>query len=234
MTTVTLPLAALAGLVSFASPCFLPVVPAVLASIVGGEARAGRTRAASLALAFVGGFTVVFVAMWASLGTVGALLGEHRATLRVLAGVVLVALGLQVAGLLRLPLLERQVRALESLPGNETRAPSHRRAFLVGLAFAAGWTPCIGPILGAVVGVAATGDAPIEGLALLLAYSLGLGLPLVLVALGADSVRRRFSGLRRHQHAVSVLTGAAIALTGLALATDLLSRVGGLLPALVV
>ncbi|HRW19058.1 MAG TPA: cytochrome c biogenesis CcdA family protein [Dermatophilaceae bacterium] len=256
MTTVTLPLAALAGVVSFASPCFLPVVPAVLGAVLGdaGSARDSRRRSATRTLAFVGGFTVVFVAMWASLGTIGALLGAHRPTLRILGGAVLVVIGLHVAGLVHLPVLDRQARALERVlrtrstvrtgaalqtgsgagPGSVPHAPSHARALLLGLAFAAGWTPCIGPILGTVIGVAAAGDDVLAGTALLLAYAAGLGGPLVLVAVGADSVRRRLGALRRHQRLVSAATGAAIALTGLALIADLLGRVGGLLPTLVV
>lgn len=247
MQSVTVPLALAAGFASFASPCFVPLLPAYLALVAGDPNAPARGATASRAAAFVVGFTVVFVAAWASLGLLSDLLGAQRGTARVLAGLVLVVLGLHLAGVFRLPVLDRQHRLLERIgrlspvAAAAHRAPEgdspaggipaqHLRAGLLGAAFAAGWTPCIGPILAAVIGVATLTETAGSGLVLLLAYSLGLGLPFVLVALGAQSLHRRISALGRHRVGVSAVSGLAVAATGIAMATGLLGRLSGLLP----
>ena len=260
MTTVTLPLAVAAGLASFASPCFLPVVPAVVAQVVG-DGRARGRGAVTRAAAFVVGFSIVFVAVWASLGLVGQVLGDHRDLARVLGGVLLVVMGLHLAGLVEIPLLHRQWRLSAGpvgstrpvgsaglagstgpagpasdrtgtlVPRPDQRTPGHRRALLMGLAFGAGWTPCIGPILGAVIGVA-SGETMADGALLLIAYCLGLGLPLLAVAGGAGVVGSRWSVLRRRAALVEVTSGAIVALTGVALVANLFVRLAATLPAL--
>ncbi len=257
MTTVTLPLAVAAGLASFASPCFLPVVPAVVAQVVG-DGRARGRGAVTRAAAFVVGFSIVFVAVWASLGLVGQVLGDHRDLARVLGGVLLVVMGLHLAGLVEIPLLHRQWRLSTGpvgpvgsagstgstgpagpasdrtgtlVPRPDQRTPGHRRALLMGLAFGAGWTPCIGPILGAVIGVA-SGETMADGALLLIAYCLGLGLPLLAVAGGAGVVGSRWSALRRRAALVEVTSGAIVALTGVALVANLFGRLAATLPAL--
>lgn len=224
------PVAALAGVVSFASPCFLPIVPVFVAYLVGTDAAGARRRAAlAQALTFVLGFTTVFVGLWASIGLVGYLIGDHRDLLRIGGGVVLVVLGLHVAGLVRLPVLDRSVRAAVRV--DLAQRPTYRRSALLGLAFGAGWTPCIGPILGGVLGLATAGESVGQGTVLLLAYALGLGVPFVLVALGATAVSRRLSWLTRHQGAVAVVSGLFLGSTGLLMITDLFSRLAGLAPA---
>lgn len=243
MSAVTVPLATLAGVVSFASPCFLPIVPAYVSYVAGdhgtgtatGAAAAGagrhtRLRAAAQALVFVAGFTLVFVSLWVSLGLVGYALADHRDLLRILGGAVLLLMGLHLAGLLRLSVLLRQVRL--PLPAPAAGRPRVGRSFLLGVAFAAGWTPCIGPILGGVIGLATTTGSVGEGTVLLLAYSLGLGLPFVLVAVGAESLTRRLSWLRRHHDAVSFVAGLLLVALGFLMITDRFGQLAGLVPAL--
>lgn len=230
MTGVTAPLAVLAGVVSFASPCFLPIVPVFVAYLVGTDAHVSRRRTAlAQALTFVLGFSVVFVGLWASIGLVGYLVGDHRDLLRIAGGIVLVVMGLHVAGLVRLPFLERQLRAPMRVDAGQ--APTYRRSALLGLAFGAGWTPCIGPILGGVLGLATVGESVGQGTALLVAYSVGLGVPFVLVALGATAVSRRLAWLTRHQGAVGAVSGLFLGVTGFLMITDLFSRLAGLAPA---
>lgn len=278
-TLLALPLVVLAGVISFASPCFLPVVPVFVSYLLGGRAqadvdgeldaasrRALRRAAATQAVVFVLGFTAVFVAVWASVGLLGHVLSPYRSALRIVGGAIIIVLGLHVAGLIELPFLRRQVRVpmqtvlvasgdLEGTagsPGSHTPAggglataarprpavvdpaslrPSYRRSALMGLAFGAGWTPCIGPTLGAVIGLASSSESVAPGIVLLLAYCLGLGMPFVLVALGVDAVQQRMRALARHEATISLVSGALMVLLGFAIVTDLFGRFTGLLPA---
>ena len=141
---ITIPLALLAGLVSFASPCFLPIVPAFVGQLVGGPQQVSRPAALLNAVSFVAGFSAVFIALWASIGLIGLSLGPYVGIFRVVGGVVLIVMGLHVAGLIEIPLLNRAARLLVR-PGQQGAL----RAGLMGVVFGAGWTPCIGPILGA-------------------------------------------------------------------------------------
>lgn len=292
-TLLALPLVVLAGVLSFASPCFLPVVPVFVSYLVGGSPApstpVARRAAAAQAVVFVLGFTAVFVAMWASVGLLGHVLGAHRSTLRIVGGAIIVVLGLHVAGLIELPFLQRQIgiplRSVLRIAGDTPRgsdttslgsrggdspggrglatgssgrpeaaaapaagsvitaapqrvgvpeptqlAPSYRRSALLGLAFGAGWTPCIGPTLGGVIGLASTGDSVGQGIVLLLAYCVGLGIPFVLVALGAGAAHRHLRRLAAHHTAVSLISGGLLVLLGFAMITDLFGRFVGLFP----
>ena len=144
-------------------------------------------------------------------------------------GAILVVLGLHLAGWIDLAVLSRSLR-LPIRPRLDT-APSAPRSFVLGLAFAAGWTPCIGPILAAVIGLATTTGSVGQGIVLLLAYSLGLGVPFVLVAIGADAVARRLSWLRTHQRVVSIVSGGFLITVGFLMITDRFERLAALVPA---
>jgi cytochrome c-type biogenesis protein len=231
-----------AGLVSFASPCCLPLVPVYVGFIVGSDAdrvRPARSAAFRQSLAFVLGFTVVFVALWASIGLVGYALRDHVSLLRQLGGAVLVVMGLHVAGLISLPVLGRQAgaganmgRLLQRRPDGTVieQAPRVGRSVLFGVVFAAGWTPCIGPILSGIIGLASLRSDVGQGTVLLLAYALGLGIPFILVALGADSLRQRLGWFARHDAAVSVVTGSMLVIVGFLMMTNLLMRLSQFFP----
>lgn len=245
MEGVTIPLAMAAGVVAFLSPCFLPIVPVFLTYLVGGTgATAGATaaatrphgpRVAAHAAAFIGGFTVVFVGLWASIGLVGYLLGDHQELLRIGGGAILVVLGLHVAGLIDIPALHRRVGPAGPAGGARGRtgevAPSFGRSTLMGLAFGAGWTPCIGPILGGVIGLATTASTVGQGSLLLVAFSLGLGIPLLASALGFSRLAGGTSWLMRHQRALSLLNGAVLLIIGFLMISDQFGRLAGLVPA---
>ena len=242
MTILSIAVAFLAGIVSFASPCCLPLVPVYVSYMVGttppGSPRARRV-AFNQALAFVLGFTVVFVALWASIGLVGYLLRDYVGILRQVGGAVLIVMGLHVAGVIRISALYRQVqmpagRVLgKSESGDGTvlvKAPSYVRSSLLGVAFAAGWTPCIGPTLGGIIGLASLNSSVAQGTVLLFAYAFGLGVPFILVAVGATAVNKRLAWFRQHEAAVSLVTGAMLILVGFLMITNLFAKLSAVIP----
>lgn len=244
MTSIGVIVALLAGIVSFASPCSLPLVPVYVGYMVGStdpQSPARRRIALTQSLAFVAGFTAVFVAIWASVGLVGYLVRDAADALRILGGAVLIVLGLHVAGLITVPSLQRELRLPVSVVAgpvagsagpSSTVTPSVVRSSLLGVVFAAGWSPCVGPVLGGIIGLASVSDSVGRGTVLLLAYALGLGIPFVLVALGAAEVNGRLGWFRAHHEVMSMATGAMLVVVGFLMITDLLARTSTLLPAL--
>jgi cytochrome c-type biogenesis protein len=219
----------LAGLISFLSPCVLPLVPPYLGYLGGasietmsrgsaGYDAAARNRLLLTSLCFVLGFTTVFVALGASASLLGQLLLQWRNWLGMLAGAVIVLFGLHFLGWLRIPLLYREARY------RSTAEPaSLLGAYLVGLAFAFGWTPCIGPILSAVITVAGSSASLARGVGLLFTYSLGLGIPFLLAAVAIGPFLGFMQRFKRHLGTVEKIMGAALVLTGLLMLTGSLN-----------
>jgi cytochrome c-type biogenesis protein len=232
VTGLGLVVAFLGGVVSFASPCCLPLVPAYVSYMVGttAEGAVGRRQAFLHGLAFVAGFSLIFIAFWASIGVIGSVLAENARYLRQLGGALLIFLGLHVAGVINVSLLWREVRLVPALGGTgqlgvpPAAAPGYRRSLLFGTFFAAGWSPCIGPILGGILGLASASASFAQGTALLVAYALGLAVPFLAVALGASSIARRLGWVGRHQRAVSLVSGALLVAIGVLMVTNMLSR----------
>ena len=220
MSTVLLPLVAvMAGVISFSSPCCLPLIPSYLSyvsalpvsSLGQTQARAVTLRAAVL---FVGGFTVVFTALGVSFAFVGATVLRDLPQLIRLAGVGIIVLGLAMAGVLRVPFLYRERRLdLARIP----RGPA--AAFPLGMAFAAGWAPCIGPVLATILTAAAATRTAAWGGFLLVCYSAGLGIPFVLLALGFTRARRSLDWLRRHGRGIEIAGGALLVGVGVMFTT---------------
>jgi cytochrome c-type biogenesis protein len=240
VSEVGIPIAFLAGVISFASPCCLPLVPGYVSYMVAtspDDPAASRRVALFHSLAFVVGFTVVFIAIWASVGLVGYLFRDYLGLLRQLGGAVLIFMGLHVAGLISVSALYRDARlpidagsASQAAGGEAQRKPSYGRSALIGVIFSAGWTPCIGPILGGIIGLASVSASVAEGTLLLFVYAIGLGIPFVLVALGATAVSERLRWFRRHQTAVDIATGAMLAGIGFLMITNTFARLSGALP----
>jgi len=217
-------LAFLAGLLSFLSPCVLPLLPVYLSYISGvgvDRLHDRRGRVVGLALLFVAGFTVVFVLLGAGAGGVGRLLIDYRHALTAAAGVFLVLSGLVVAGAIRLP--ERAV-------GVAPRPAGPVGAFLTGTALAIGWTPCIGYVLGAILTMAASSQSAASGALLLLVYSLGMGVPFVLAALAFDWMAARLDVVKRHYRAIRIASGVVLVVFGVLLALGLFERLASRLP----
>src|SRR5712691_134834 len=217
MSGLPLPIAAfVAGLISFLSPCVLPLVPGYLSLISGAGVEELKSPQAQLmrrvmlnSIAFILGFTVVFVALGAAATEIGQLLGIYKHRLARVAGVVIILFGLHLTGIFKIKALYTDAR-LHSLKGSSTPLG----AFVIGFAFAFGWTPCLGPILSAVLTIAAVQDSVFKGILLLAVYSLGLAVPFLMTALLMGRFMKFYSGFRRHMHAVEVASGALLIVLG--------------------
>ncbi|MBU6232932.1 MAG: cytochrome c biogenesis CcdA family protein [Acidobacteria bacterium] len=213
---VAAPIAFVAGLISFLSPCVLPLLPgyvAFLGGVIGRDVgRASRGRAVTGSLAFVMGFTSVFVTAGYVFGGLGQSLREHRRTVEIVFGVITVLLGLTFAGAAPLRALQRERRS-HYLP-RATLAG----AFVLGFLFALGWTPCIGPTLGAILGMAAASDVATawRGTGLAFIYCLGLGIPFVIVAMTGEWASDVSMWLRRHSRHVALVGGLMLVAVGFA------------------
>jgi cytochrome c-type biogenesis protein len=233
-------IAFLGGVVSFASPCCLPLVPAYISYMVGTAGEGDRRRAFLHGLAFVAGFSLVFVAFWASIGAIGYVLADYQQVLRQLGGALLIFLGLQTAGVINVRALWRDTRlmpafgtgtlALAGAPGGAgaMTAPGYGRSLLFGTFFAAGWSPCIGPILGGIIGLATVTATVAQGTLLLIVYAAGLAVPFLAVALGANWVATRLSWVGRHHRIVDTVTGALLIVIGALMVTNTFSRLASL------
>jgi cytochrome c-type biogenesis protein len=221
--------AAGAGLISFLSPCVLPLVPAYLSYMAGttldrmledGDTQAALTRRVFVsALAFVIGFATIFIAMGASASALNRLIIENIDIIGKIAGSVIVLFGLHYMGLLKIPLLYREARFRTR--DNSTGLVG---AYVLGMAFAFGWTPCIGPILATILAVAASRDDLGYGISLLATYALGLGIPFLLAALAVRPFMRFMQRFRRHLRKVEVAAGALLVLTGILIFTSSLGQ----------
>ena len=217
-----------AGAISFLSPCVLPLVPGYVSYVAGesavdGEADRGfllRLNALALSLYFVLGFSTVFVLLGASATALGQLLLSYRYELNIVSGVVVIIFGLFVTGLMRWSWMTRDVRFHAALEGGRPLS-----AYVLGLAFAFGWTPCIGPILGAILTVSAATATVGGGVVLLAVYSLGLGMPFLLAALFTDALARWLRHVGRLGRWLQVVAGGAMVLMGLAMVTGQMSAI---------
>jgi len=257
---LTILVALAAGLLSFLSPCVLPLVPAYIGqltaiAVAAGEpgARPSRWMAVRQSLAYVAGFGAVFTILGITATFMAGPLADYLAALRIVGGALLIVLGLNLAGILHIPVLERTWRPLEagasgslatatgtvalaSGSGSGTASVGDRMgarmvsprggwiaSFGLGAIFAVGWTPCIGIILGAILTMAATSGTTAQGAILLVAYTLGLGLPFIGIALVYDRAPRLVRPLVQHGKTVSLIGGLLVAFIGVAMVLDLLS-----------
>jgi cytochrome c-type biogenesis protein len=219
----------LAGLLSFVSPCVLPIVPPYLAYLAGisfaelsnAEIEKERSRRVILAAtAFVAGFTTVFVMLGATASVIGQTVAQYFDTLSVIAGAIILIMGLHFLGLFRIGFLYREARI-----GVAKKPAGVVGAYVMGLAFAFGWTPCVGPVLAAILFIAGAEDTALRGAGLLAVYSLGIGLPF----LGAAVFASRFIGwsqrFKKHMPAIEKAMGALLVVTGVLFMTGQMSRI---------
>lgn len=216
-----------AGVVSFLSPCVLPLVPGYVSYVAGdtlvhqqqpSTVAPRRWAALGLSLCFVAGFSTVFVTLGAGAALLGQLLLRFKNEAAIAGGLLVIAFGLFTIGLLKLPFLQRDFRVHAALKGSRPLV-----AFLMGLAFGFGWTPCIGPILGAILTVTAVAESLPSGVALLATYSLGLGIPFLLTALFTATLLKQMRPARNAGRWMQFGSGVAMIVVGLAMITGLLT-----------
>lgn len=222
-----------AGLLSFLSPCILPLVPPYLCFLAGisldeltrteqGEVARRNWRVVALSFAFVLGFATVFVALGASASLIGKAVTAHFDTLGMIAGLIILILGLHFLGLFRIGLLFREARFQTS-----RRRAGYLGAYVVGLAFAFGWTPCVGPVLAAILIVAGVEGSAAQGATLLGFYALGIGIPFVLAALFAGRFAGLMTRMRGHMNLIEKVIGSGLVLTGVLFLTGAMPRIAG-------
>jgi cytochrome c-type biogenesis protein len=226
-SNVTIVAALTAGTLSFLSPCVLPLVPPYLVYLAGtslerladAEPEAAVKRDTIVAsILFVAGFSTVFVALGAGASVIGSVLRAYSDVLATVAGIAIIVMGLHFLGLTRIDLLMREKRA------EMARPVGLWGAYAMGLAFAFGWTPCIGPILAAILAVAASEATIAKGAGLLAVYSLGLGIPFVIAALAIEPFAAFLARFRTHLAAVERVMGGLLVLTGIAFLTGFISQ----------
>lgn len=230
-SNITFVSAFLAGLLSFLSPCVLPLIPSYITYITGlsfadlqaeHPDHAIRRRSIMHALCFVVGFTTVFVLLGASATYIGGFLQQHMNTVRKVGGLLIVLFGIHVTGLVPIHLLlgEKKVH-LQHKPAG------FFGSYLVGIAFAAGWTPCIGPILASILMVAATEETVLKGIVLLLLYSLGLGIPFLLSALAMHRFIVLFNRFKKYIRMFEIVTGIFLIAVGIMIYANYFRILGG-------
>ncbi|MEW6068265.1 MAG: cytochrome c biogenesis protein CcdA [Nitrospirota bacterium] len=234
MKDITFPLAFLAGIISFLSPCVLPIIPSYISFITGisfedlaGGVDKKRVKYLTItnSLSFISGFSAVFIALGVSSSVIGRLLLEYLDIIRIIGGVVVVIFGLFISGFLKLDFLMKEKRI--HLSG---KPAGYIGTFVAGMTFAAGWSPCIGPILGTILLYAGSKGSAIYGFLLLAVYSLGLALPFFLSALAINSFLSYSKKLVKYMQAIKIISGLLLIIFGILLLADQIRPLGRFLP----
>lgn len=234
MNEATYPLAFIAGVLSFLSPCVLPLVPSYVSFITGvsfedlrihGDEKRVRFLAVTNSLVFIAGFSTVFITLGAFSSLLGQWLYTFQDWLRIAGGVLVIIFGLFIAGFLKLDFLMKEKKF--TLHG---RPAGYIGTFLIGMTFAAGWTPCIGPILGSILLVASTKGSAVYGFKLLMVYSLGLGVPFFISAVAFNMFLSSTRTISKYMRPITIASGLILIAFGVILLTDNLGMLAGLMP----
>lgn len=222
MNNISFVIAFSAGLLSFLSPCVLPLVPAYISYLTGEtveELKAEKSKLTTLykAIGFSIGFSIIFIAMGASATSLGKLIFKHRAAFRMVGGILIILFGIHMTGLLKIKLLYMERRLLSFKIGKGAFS-----SVLIGMAFATGWTPCAGPILASILIYAGSMDTLATGTLLLTVYSLGLAVPFILTALAIESFSNHLRSITKHMRGVSFVSGILMIIMGIMIVTNTL------------
>ena len=212
----------LEGIITFISPCLLPMLPIYISYFAGGgERTTGKTLKG--ALGFVTGFTVVFVILGALAGTVGNFLREYQTAVNVVSGLIVILFGLNFLGVFKLNLFNGSNRSVN------TDNMGFGAAFLFGIIFSVGWTPCVGAFLGSALMLASQQAHITEGMLMLLAYSMGLGIPFIISAVLIDYLKSAFNWIKKNYRIINIISGTMLVVIGILMATGTMGRLLGLL-----
>ena len=212
----------LEGIITFISPCLLPMLPIYISYFAGGgERTTGKTLKG--ALGFVTGFTVVFVILGALAGTVGSFLREYQTAANVVSGLIVILFGLNFLGVFKLNLFNGSNRSVN------TDNMGFGAAFLFGIIFSVGWTPCVGAFLGSALMLASQQAHITEGMLMLLAYSMGLGIPFIISAVLIDYLKSAFNWIKKNYRIINIISGTMLVVIGILMATGTMGRLLGLL-----
>ncbi len=206
----------LEGIITFLSPCLLPMLPVYISYFAGGGERNSR-RTVVAALGFVTGFTLMFVAMGALAGTVGSFLRQYQGWVNLVSGIIVIFFGLHFLGVFRLNLFRGGHMVKRGSVGFFS-------TLLFGIVFSVGWTPCVGAFLGSALMQASQQGSTLVGMGMLLCYSLGMGLPFLLSAIVIDRLKSAFDWVKRHYRLINIISGCLLILVGILMATGLLGR----------
>lgn len=223
---VSLMIAFTAGLLSFVSPCVLPLIPSYVTYISGvslekltvGDDKGARWGTFFHSIAFVAGFSLIFIMLGASATMLGQFMAKNQVIMRKIGGVIVVALGVHFTGIINFGFLQ-QYKKMEFA----TKPVGYLGSILVGMVFAAGWTPCIGPILASILLYASTSETMGKGIGLLAAYSLGLGIPFILSAIAINRFFRFFNGIKKYMRGISIISGVFLIIIGILIYTNYLT-----------
>jgi len=207
----------LEGIITFISPCLLPMLPVYVSYFAGQDGESKKHRSLVNALGFVLGFTLVFVTLGAFAGTVGVYLKQHATAVNIVLGAIMILFGLNFMELIRLPFINRGRSITSNL-----RPVGFFSSALFGIVFSIGWTPCVGAFLGSALMLAASQGGSAKGILMLLCYSLGLGIPFVASAVLIDRLKSAFGFIKRHYRVINLVSGGFLVLIGILMATGLM------------
>ena len=210
-------IAFLEGIITFISPCLLPMLPIYLSYFAGGGERSVKKTLIG-SLGFVAGFSIVFVLLGALAGTLGSFLREHQTAVNIVSGLVVIFFGLNFLGVFKLNLFRGSKHSID------TQNMNFFSALLFGVIFSLGWTPCVGAFLGSALMLASQQGHVLEGMVMLLAYSLGLGIPFILSAVLIDYLKSAFDWIKKHYGVINIVCGCLLILVGILMATGTLGR----------
>lgn len=224
LTLYILLYAVVMGVISFASPCILPLIPSYVSYITGisyDELASRESRKKNMqitllhSLVFVAGFSIIFVLLGATASLAGSILSQYLDVIRVVGGVLIIIMGVFVMDVINIPFLQREAKL-----HLKTRPAGYIGTLVVGMVFGAGWTPCTGPFLGSVLALAMTSETLGSGMTLLMLYSLGLGIPFILSAIAISAFLSSFSRLKKHFKAIKIISGIILIIMGVLLLLD--------------
>ena len=208
----------LEGIITFISPCLLPMLPIYISYFAGGGERSTK-KTLTCALGFILGFTVIFTAMGALAGTLGSFLTKYQTILNVVCGIVVIFFGLNYLGILKINLFQGNRKSMN------THNMSFFSALLFGVIFSIGWTPCVGTFLGSALMMASQQGQMLAGILMLLAYSLGLGIPFLFSAVLIEQLKTAFNWIKSHYKVINRISGGLLILLGILMATGMLGRI---------